>query len=133
MTDDSADPPAGFSVRARVSSFGHAFRGIALLLRGEHNSWIHALATLAAVILGFALGIDRDEWLAIVLAIALVWTAEGFNTATETLCDVVSPARDPRIKKVKDVAAGAVLLAALGALAVGLVVFVPRLLLLIAR
>ena len=116
-----------FSLGARLRSFGHAFRGIASLLRSEHNAWIHALAMVSVVLLAFAFRIDRGEWLALSLAIALVWTAEALNTSIETLSDVVSPEYDPRIKRVKDVAAGGVLCSAIGALVVGLVIFAPRL------
>jgi diacylglycerol kinase (ATP) len=101
---------------------------MASLLRSEHNAWIHLAATILAIVLGLAFGIGREEWVAIVLAIALVWTAEAVNTAIEALCDVVSPDHDPRIKRAKDVAAGAVLFSAFGALGVGLLVFLPRLL-----
>jgi diacylglycerol kinase (ATP) len=117
-----------FSFSARIDSFRCAFSGIASLIRSEHNAWIHGTATVLAVVLGLVFGISREEWLAIVLAIALVWVTEAMNTAFEALCDAVSPDHDLGIKKAKDVAAGAVLLSALGALGVGLLVFVPRLL-----
>ena len=134
LSSESGNRPGSrrpFSVAARIESFRPAFSGITSLLRSEHNAWIHLVATVLAIVLGLAFGIRRDEWLAIVLAIALVWTAEAVNTAIEALCDVVSPGHDPRIKKAKDVAAGAVLFSAFGALGVGLLVFVPRLLALI--
>ena len=124
-------PPAvsrPFSLRARLESFGHALRGVVIVLRSEHNAWIHALATLAAIALGFALKNDRGEWLAVSLAIALVWTAEILNTALEALCDVVSPEHHPGVKEVKDIAAGAVLVSAVGALIVAILVFGARLL-----
>jgi diacylglycerol kinase (ATP) len=117
-----------FSLRARLESFGHAFRGIASVVRSQHNAWIHALATWAVIALGFALKIDRGEWLAVSLAIALVWTAEILNTAIETLCDVVSPEHHPGVKEVKDMAAGAVLVSAVAALIVAILVFGARLL-----
>ena len=120
-----------FSVRSRLESFGHAFRGIASLMRSEHNARIHAVATILVVGLGIGLEIDRLEWLAIILTISVVWSAEAINTGIEALCDVVSPEQDPRIETVKDAAAGAVLIAALGALGVGLLVFGPRVLLMI--
>ena len=78
--------------------------------------------------LGLALEISRQEWLAIVLAIALVWVAEALNSALELLCDLVSPERHPTIKQVKDVAAAAVLMAALGSVVVAALVFGSRLL-----
>jgi diacylglycerol kinase (ATP) len=116
-----------FSIVARARSFLFAFRGIALVLRTQHNAWLHALATIATLVLGVLLEVSRGEWLALTLAIALVWMAEGFNTAVEALCDVVSPNHHPEVERAKDVAAGAVLIAALGALAVGLMVFAPKL------
>jgi len=118
--------PFGWAARAR--SFGFAFRGVATLLASQHNAWIHAAATLAVVGLGLALGVSRLEWALLVFAIALVWTAEGLNTALEWLCDVAAPEYHPLVKQAKDVAAAAVLLAAIGSALVGLLVFGPRLL-----
>ena len=117
-----------FDLRARVRSFRHALRGIWLTLSTQHNAWIHAAATLAAVGAGFWFGIGRGEWLAVVLAIVAVWTAEAINTAFEALCDVASPEFHPMVARAKDVAAGAVLISAIGAVTVGLLVFGPRLL-----
>ena len=116
-----------FSLGARIASFGYAFRGLAQLLATQHNAWIHAAATALVCALGALFGISAGEWIAIVLAIALVWSAEAMNTAFESLCDVVSPALHPSVRRAKDVAAGAVLLSAAGAAAVGLIVFTPRL------
>ena len=110
----------------RVRSFGPAFRGIAAMLRAEHNARIHALATVVAVGAGRGFGITRGEWLAIVLVIALVWVAEAFNSALEALGDAVSVDPHPLIARAKDVAAGAVLLAAIAAVVVALLVFGPR-------
>jgi diacylglycerol kinase (ATP) len=117
-----------FSVSARTRSFRFALRGIAATLSTQHNAWIHAVATLAAIVAGFALRIDRVEWLAVVLAIMAVWTAEGINTAFEALCNVASPEFHPLVARAKDVAAGAVLISAIGAVVVGALVFGPRLL-----
>jgi diacylglycerol kinase (ATP) len=122
-----------FSLRARSESFGHAFRGILSLIRSEHNARIHALATLLVIAFGIGLEIGRGEWLAVVLALALVWSAEAMNTAIEAVCDLISPDHDPRVKTAKDAAAGAVLLSSIGALIVGVLVFAPRLLLLWTR
>jgi diacylglycerol kinase (ATP) len=113
-------------VRERIASFGHAFRGLRALLATQPNARIHAVATAAALALGALLRVSAGEWLALALAIALVWTAEGFNTAIEALCDVASPGPHPLVRRAKDVAAAAVLLAAAGALGVGLLVFAPR-------
>jgi len=120
--------PERFSWAARARSFGFAFRGVAELLATQHNAWIHAAATVAVVALGAALGVSRIEWALLVLAIALVWTAEGLNTAFEWLCDVAAPDHHPLVKQAKDVAAAAVLVAAIGSALIGLLVFGPRLL-----
>lgn len=117
-----------FSVAARARSFRYAARGIAALLRSQHNAWIHAAASVAVVGLGFFVGLSRSEWCLVVLAMAVVWSAEAVNTAFEALCDVASPDLHPLVERAKDVAAGAVLLAAAGAAVVGVLVFGPHLL-----
>ena len=119
-------PPEGLW-RRRVASFGHAGRGVWAALRSEVHLRFHAGATVAVTGLGFYCGLTRLEWALVALAVAGVWTAELFNTAIEALTDLASPAYHPLAGKAKDVAAGAVLLAALGALAVGALVFGPRL------
>ncbi len=117
-----------FSVEARAKSFAYAFAGIAALMRTQHNAWIHAAASVAVVAAGLWLGLGAMEWCAVVLAMALVWSAEALNTALELLADAVAPDHDPLVGRAKDVAAGGVLLACAGAAAVGLIVFLPRLL-----
>lgn len=114
-------------LRARLASFGPALAGLAALLRGEPNARLHLAATLAVAGLGAALPLTRADWLALVLAITAVWVAEALNTALEALCDTLHPDQHPGIKRTKDVAAGAVLLAATGAFAVALLVFGPHL------
>lgn len=120
------------SLRTRLLSFRYAGRGITTMLRSEPNARIHAVAAVGAIAAGLFFGIERAEWLAVVLAIGGVFCAEAFNTALEALCDVASPRRNPHVERAKDVAAGAVLIAALAALVVGLLVFGRRFLLLIA-
>jgi len=115
-----------FSLGARLASFGNAFRGLALLLATQHNAWIHAAATVVVCALGGLLGVSSGEWLALVLAISAVWSAEAMNTAFEALCDRVSPEHHPLVQRAKDVAAGAVLICAVGAATIGLIVFGPR-------
>jgi diacylglycerol kinase (ATP) len=114
-----------FSAAARLRSFVFAARGLRTMLVSQHNAWIHASATFAVITLGLSLGLSRLEWLSLVLAIVCVWTAEALNTAIEFLCDVASPEFHPLIEKAKDVAAGAVLICALGALAIGVLVLGP--------
>lgn len=118
----------GRGMRKQVRSFGYAFRGIGKMLQTEIHARIHAVATLLVVATGLATGLDRFEWLAIVLTIAAVWSLEAVNTAIEALCDLVSPDHHPRIETAKDVAAGAVLIAAIAAVVVAALVFGPHLL-----
>ncbi len=114
-------------LRRRAASFGHAFRGVGAALRSELHLRFHALATAGALALGLYCRLARLEWALVALAVAGVWTAELVNTAVEALTDLASPHYHPLAGKAKDVAAGAVLLAALGALAVGALVFGPHL------
>ncbi len=117
-----------FSVSSRVESFKHAIRGIGLMLRSQQNAWIHAMATVLVVVFGFLFGVTRSQWCWLVLAIVVVWTAEALNTALEFLADFASPEFHPLVKKAKDVAAGAVLISALGSVIIGLFVLGPYLL-----
>jgi diacylglycerol kinase (ATP) len=116
----------------RVRSFRVAFGGIATMLRSEFNARVHALATIVVVAAGFGFKIDTYEWLAVILAISGVWSAEAFNTAIEALGDAVTREEHPGIGRAKDMAAGAVLLTALGATAIAAIVFGRRLIALIA-
>ena len=118
-------PPEGLW-RRRVASFGHAGRGVWSALRSEVHLRFHAVATVVVIGLGFYYGISRLEWALVALAAASVWATELVNTAIEALTDLASPAWHPLAGKAKDVAAGAVLLAALGAVVVGALVFGPH-------
>ena len=113
-------------MRNRVKSFRFAGEGIVAFLQKEHNAWLHLLATIAVIILGVVSKISSWEWIAILFAIGLVWLAEMFNTCFERLTDFISPGKQPQIKLIKDMAAGAVLVAAAIALAVGLIIFIPH-------
>ena len=110
----------------RVRSVRFAIQGIGTMLRTQHNAWIHAAATVAVIVTGAVLRLSASEWCWIVLAVMAVWTAEALNTAFEFLCDVASPEFHPAVKHAKDVAAGAVLITAVGAAVVGLLVFLPK-------
>jgi diacylglycerol kinase (ATP) len=120
------DQSRKFSLTARLHSFVYAARGIRTMVQSQHNAWIHSLATLLVVGAGLSAGLSRLEWFVLVLAIVSVWTAESLNTAFEFLCDVTSPGFHPLVAKAKDVAAGAVLITAIGALAIGLLIFAPH-------
>lgn len=129
MTDNKSEEP--FSPTKRVRSFGYAFRGIYFMLRSQHNFWIQITLGTMAVVMGFAFEISRGEWMVLALTIGMVLSAETFNSAIESLTDMVQPEQDSRAGWVKDLAAGAVLITALAAIAVGLLIFVPRILMLI--
>jgi diacylglycerol kinase (ATP) len=111
----------------RVRSVRFAIKGIRTMLRTQHNAWIHAAATVAVAVTGALLRLSASEWCWIVLAVMAVWTAEALNTAFEFLTDVASPSFHPLAGHAKDVAAGAVLIAAIGAVVIGLLVFGPHL------
>ncbi len=110
-----------------IKSFGYALQGLVFLVRTQPNARVHLLATLLACGAGIYVGLSRAEWLWIVAAIVLVWSAEAFNTALEQLADALHPARHPGVGRAKDVAAAAVLIAALGAALIGILVFLPHL------
>ncbi len=116
-----------FSIARRLHSFRHAFRGVRYLAVSQHNAWIHSAATVVVLALGVALKVSRSDWCWITVAIALVWMAEAFNTAIEVLADEVSQKHRLRIGRAKDVAAGGVLLAAMGAAIIGAMVLIPHL------
>jgi diacylglycerol kinase (ATP) len=117
---------APFTFTGRLRSIRCALAGIRVMVASQHNAWIHALATVLVVTAGFHFGLGRAEWCWIILAVVSVWTAEALNTAFEFLTDVASPAFHPLAAKAKDVAAGAVLITALGAVAIGLLIFGPH-------
>ena len=133
MASPGAPASASGRLRRRAASFGHALRGVGAALRSELHLQLHAVVTVAVLGLGFYFGLSWVEWALVALAVAGVWSAELFNTAIETLTDLASPGYHPLAGKAKDVAAGAVLLAALGALAVGGLVFGPKLWALLTR
>ena len=109
----------------RIRSFKYAFRGLRVMIVSQHNAWIHAVATIVVVTVSFYFHLTSAEWCWIILAIISVWTAEAFNTAFEFLTDVASPEFHPLAEKAKDVAAGAVLITAIGSVLIGIVVFGP--------
>ena len=115
-----------FRFTGRIRSFKFAFAGLWTMMKSQHNAWVHAAATALVVVAGLFFGITPLEWCALVLAITAVWVAEALNTAFEFLADVASPEFHPLVKRAKDVAAGAVLIAAIGSLIIGLLVLGPH-------
>jgi len=116
-----------FSLKSRAKSFTYAFKGLVVLFKKEHNSRIHITAAILVIALGFILDISPQEWISISIVIALVLLSELFNTAIERLADVVDPNWNKLIGEVKDYAAAAALIAALVAVVVGAIIFVPKL------
>lgn len=116
-----------YTIRKRLRSFVYAFRGIALLILTQPNARIHLVATLGVILAGWYFEIASGEWVALVLAMSMVWVAEALNTALEFLTDLVSPGHHDLAGKAKDVAAGAVLLAAVCAAVIGGIIFLPYL------
>jgi len=115
-----------FSLRERIRSFRYAFNGLFTLFREEPNALIHLAAVIIVVAAGFWLKISDTEWMLVVFAIGLVFVAELFNSAVERLADLYSRDKDERIKKIKDIAAAAVLFSALTAVVIALFIFLPK-------
>jgi diacylglycerol kinase len=115
-----------FRLAARIKSVGHALHGIVYVLRSQHNAWIHAVVTILVAAAGFFFQLTAAEWCCIVLAASSVWTAEALNTALELLADAAIEDLHPLVGHAKDVAAGAVLVTAVGAVIVGVIIFWPH-------
>ena len=116
----------GISLKRLIKSFGYAFNGIRLMIYQEQNARIHLLAILIVSIAGFYFHLSASEWICIVIVSGGVLTAEAFNTSIEALSNTLSPGYNKKIKLVKDFAAGAVLVATLASVIVGLIIFLPK-------
>jgi diacylglycerol kinase len=114
-------------IRSRAHSFGYAFSGWWYVIRTQKNAWIHAVVSIAVMLIAFWLKLRPLEWAVLVFTIALVWTAEFINTALEAVVDLASPEHHPLARMGKDVGAAAVLIAALSSIVVGLLVLGPPL------
>ncbi len=112
-------------------NFYWAVSGIIFALKTQANMRFHLAATVAVIALGLWLKLTAGQWLAVLFAISLVWLAELLNTAVETVVNLVTEDYHPLAKAAKDVAAGAVLIAAVNSLLVAAIVFLPKLLALI--
>lgn len=120
------------SISRSARSFGHALRGIRTVLATQPNALLHLAIAVGVVALGLFLGISLMEWALVVICIATVVAAEAFNTALEFLADALEPDHNPLVGRAKDIAAGAVLLTSIGAVVVGMLVFIPHVLALIS-
>lgn len=114
-------------LRSRARSFRFAFSGWWFVIRTQRNAWIHALISMAVIGLAVWLRLSPNDWAVILLAIALVWTAEFLNTALEAVVDLSSPQQHPLAQVGKDVGAAAVLIAALASVLIGLLILGPPL------
>jgi diacylglycerol kinase (ATP) len=114
-----------------VRSFGYAFKGVAYATSSQLNFRIHLGATVLVIIAGFLFHISIGQWQWVALSITLVLVTEIFNTMIETLVDLVSPGYNEKAGRIKDMSAGAVVIAALFAFITALIIFLPKLLLLI--
>ena len=114
-------------VVSRLHSFVHAFRGLAYVVRTQRNAWIHVVISIVVLVVSLWLRLNPLEWAIIILTMAMVFTAEFLNTAIEAVVDLASPHKHPLAKVGKDVGAGAVLIAAIAAILVGLLILWPPL------
>lgn len=114
-------------LKSRARSFRYAFHGWWFVIRTQKNAWIHALVSIIVILLGFWLSLSAWDWAVIIIAIAMVWTAEFLNTALEAVVDLASPERNHLAKVGKDVGAAAVLIAASSSAVIGLLILGPPL------
>lgn len=115
-----------FSIIERIISFKYALKGLKLLIKEEHNAWIHLFFILLAMVFGIAYSISLNEWIILILLFALVFLCELFNSAIENLCNYIQPEKQAIIGKIKDLSAAAVLVTAIAAFIIGLIIFIPK-------
>ncbi len=115
-----------FSLTSRLKSFKHAIKGLYHVTKHEHNFWLHLIATAVVVTFGFFYEVSISEWLWITLAIGLVLTTEIMNTGIERLVDLVEPEINKKAGLIKDIGAGAVLIASITSAIIGLLIFTPK-------
>lgn len=109
-----------------INSFKYAIEGFVSSFKTERNMKIHIMAMIIVIALGIFMKLNKIEWCIITIAIVMVISAELFNTAIETVVDMVSPQKNPQAKLVKDIAAAAVLVLAIGAAVIGIIIFGPK-------
>jgi len=114
-------------ILSRIAAVGHALRGWRYVLRTQHNAWIHSAVATIVILLGVWLRLPSHDWAILALTIAMVFTAEFINTSIEAVVDLASPQKNPLAKVGKDVGAGAVLVAALAGVLIGLLILGPPL------
>lgn len=113
---------------SRARAFRYAFRGWSFVIRTQRNAWIHAVISVAVIIISAWLHLSPRDWAGIIIAIAMVWTAEFINTALEAVVDLASHHEHHELARVgKDVGAAAVLIAAMAAILIGFLILGPPL------
>lgn len=115
-----------FSFRSRIRSLYFAMTGILEFLREEHNARLHLVATIGVGIGAYVAKVTYTEAATLAIVIGIVWITEMLNTCVERIMDFVQPEEHPKIKFIKDLAAGAVLAASVTAVVVGLLIFIPK-------
>lgn len=120
------EPQEAFSLRSRIKSFSFAIAGLRQFIVREHNARIHVVATIGVIIAAFVLRVSRTEAAILTMVTALVWITEILNTCIERLADMITRERHPSIRIIKDLSAGAVLIAAITAVIVALFIFIPK-------
>ena len=114
-------------ISSRLQSLMHALHGWKFVLKTQKNAWVHSLFSTVVITLGLWLKLPMRDWAVLVLTIAMVFTTEFVNTSIEAVVDLASPQKHPLAKVGKDVGAGAVLVAALAAVLIGLLILGPPL------
>ncbi len=112
-------------ILSRIAAFGHALRGWQYVLKTQRNAWIHSLTAITVILLSLWLQISALDWAVLILTIAMVFTAEFINTSIEAVVDLASPQKHPLAKVGKDVGAGAVLIASVAGVLIGLLILGP--------
>ncbi len=112
-------------IKSRLSSFTYAFSGIKMAIRTEANMKIHLFVTTLVLFAAVLFDVTRMHWMILLLCIGWVLMAEMINSSIEALCDFTTKEQHPKIKLIKDMAAGAVLISAIVASIVGLLIFLP--------
>lgn len=115
-----------FSIKNQIKSFDYAFQGILYFIKTQHNAWIHLISAIIVIVFGFIYKLNITEWCLITFAIGLVLSLEIINTALEYVSDLVSPEKNLKVKRIKDMAAGGVLISAITAAIIGLIIFIPK-------
>ena len=111
-----------------INSFKYAIEGIISSFKTEQNMKIHIFIMILVIILGMVLKLSTLEWIILTIVVALVISAELFNTTIETVVDMITKEKNEKAKLAKDVAAGAVLVLAIGSVIIGLIIFIPKIL-----